>query len=107
MPKSKKKSKAKSKKAVSKPKKVSRSTPKSAPTGSKSAIVAELLGRPSGASVTELVAKTGWQPHTCRAKISILRKGGQKIEKSKNKNGELVYRKVSGRTDQTAPTSKR
>ncbi|MBX3521593.1 MAG: DUF3489 domain-containing protein [Xanthobacteraceae bacterium] len=60
----------------------------------------ELLERTNGVSIAELVTKTGWQPHTCRAKISVLGKSIA-IEKSKNTNGDLVYRKVAG-SDQAA-----
>lgn len=104
----KKKTKAKAKKAKKTIKSKGRSTfkraLKPASNSSKSALVIELLERSSGASVTELAAKTGWQPHTCRAKISVLGKTVT-IEKSKNASGDLVYRKV-GSTGQTA-TSKR
>ena len=71
-------------------------TLKPASNGSKAAIVAELLGRVNGASLEELIAKTGWQPHTCRAKISVLRKAGHKIEKSRSADGVLFYRVVGG-----------
>lgn len=103
MPKRQKKAKAKkSKKPATKHRK--RSSPQAAlkppSTGSKAAVVIELLERSSGASIVELAAKTGWQPHTCRAKISILGKSIV-IEKSKNADGDLVYRKVVG-SDQTA-----
>ncbi|MCW5673950.1 MAG: DUF3489 domain-containing protein [Xanthobacteraceae bacterium] len=107
MPKKQKKAKAKkskkSKKSTTKRK--IRSSPQSAlkpsSTGSKAAIVTELLERPSGASITELTTRTGWQPHTCRAKISVLG-NSIKIEKSKNTDGTLVYRKVSGSQASTA-----
>ena len=106
MPKKKQKTKA------NKPRKVIKSTGrttskralKPASNNSKSALVIELLERSCGVSVTELAANTGWQPHTCRAKISVLGKT-LAIEKSKNASGDLVYRKV-GSTAQAA-TSKR
>jgi Fic family protein len=105
MPKKKKKAKAKK----SKPAKfignsARKRALKPASNRSKSALVIELLERSGGVSVTELASKTGWQPHTCRAKISVLGKSVA-IEKSKNKSGDLVYRKV-GSTAQAA-TSKR
>jgi hypothetical protein len=103
MPKQKKKSKAKKSKKKTK-RSASQTSLKPASTNSKAAFVIELLERSGGVSITELASKIGWQPHTCRAKISILGKT-IRIEKSKNTNGELVYRKVGG--GQTASKSKR
>ena len=42
-------------------------------------IVLALLTRPEGASTAELMAATGWQPHTVRAALSTLRKDGEVI----------------------------
>lgn len=53
-----------------------------------------LLKRPQGASIEELSKATGWLPHSCRAKISGLRKAGFKIEKSKSAARKLTYRIV-------------
>lgn len=118
MPKSRKKPKtkaAKSKKtkrsnnSVAKQRKQRALQPTLKPTsnGSKAAIVAELLGRPNGVSLSELIAKTGWQPHTCRAKISVLRKAGHKIEKSKNADGVLSYRMIGSGAEPATAKSKR
>lgn len=109
MPKPKKKSKQKSAKAkkpkkfVAKQQKPNRLQEKLKPAsgGSKAATVIELLESSGGASIAELAAKTGWQPHTCRAKISVLGKS-MKIVKSKNTDGELVYRKLGGAQPATA-----
>jgi hypothetical protein len=49
---------------------------------SKIAAVTALLGRAEGASLDELVAATGWLPHTMRAALTGLRKKGQSIERS-------------------------
>ena len=43
--------------------------------GSKRDKVIGMLRRPNGASVAELIAATGWLPHTTRAALSGLRKG--------------------------------
>lgn len=39
--------------------------------GAKFGQVVLLLRRPGGASMTEVVAATGWQPHSARARISV------------------------------------
>jgi hypothetical protein len=49
----------------------------------KSTLVVELLQRPEGASLNELVAATGWLPHTTRAALTGLRKKGHAIAKDK------------------------
>ncbi len=50
---------------------------------SKIAIVTRLLQREHGANLNELVAATGWQPHTTRAVLTGLRKKGHAISKDK------------------------
>ena len=45
-------------------------------------IVLDLLHRPDGASTAELMAATGWQPHTVRAALSTLRKDGEVITRT-------------------------
>ena len=48
--------------------------------GSKAALVHELLQRPEGATLQEITAATGWQPHSVRGFISAgLRKRGVKV----------------------------
>jgi hypothetical protein len=49
--------------------------------GSKQAMVLELLARPDGASLHEVVTATGWLSHTARAVLSGLRKRGHGIER--------------------------
>ena len=49
----------------------------------KSSIVVDLLQRPEGATLTELVEATGWLPHTTRAALTGLRKKGHVVEKTK------------------------
>lgn len=48
-------------------------------SGSKQALVVELIGRADGATLDELVAATGWLPHTTRAAITGLRKRGHAV----------------------------
>jgi len=45
----------------------------------KAAEVLALLSRAEGASLAELVAATGWQPHTTRAALTRLRQAGHSI----------------------------
>ena len=48
---------------------------------SKISLVANLLRRADGATLAELVAATGWLPHTTRAALTGLRKKGHGIER--------------------------
>lgn len=50
---------------------------------SKTATVIAMLQRADGASLGDLVAATGWLPHTTRAALTGLRKKGHVIEKTK------------------------
>ena len=50
---------------------------------SKSATVIALLSRDAGATTPELIAATGWLPHTMRAALTGLRKKGHVIERTK------------------------
>ena len=61
-------------------------TTQSAPkpeTGAKTTTVIALLEREQGATLAELIAATGWLPHTTRAALTGLRKKGHVIERSK------------------------
>ena len=49
----------------------------------KSSAVLALLQRDRGATLSDLVEATGWQPHTTRAKLTGLRKKGHPIERRK------------------------
>jgi hypothetical protein len=60
--------------------------------GTKQAPVLELLGRGEGASLGELVAATGWLPHTTRAVLSRLRSAGQPLGKTERPDGATAYR---------------
>ena len=50
---------------------------------SKIALVTRLLERIEGASLDEMVAATGWLPHTTRAALTGLKKKGHAIRKAK------------------------
>ncbi len=49
----------------------------------KSEQVIALLKRKNGATLEDLVAATGWLPHTARAAMTGLKKKGHTIERSK------------------------
>jgi hypothetical protein len=62
--------------------------------GSKSAQVIELLRRPEGATLAEIMEATGWQAHSVRGFISgsLTKKMGLKVESTKDESGERRYR---------------
>ena len=67
--------------------------PAPSPT-TKSAAVIALLQRADGATLPELIAATGWLPHTTRAVLTGLRKKGHVLDKSK-RDGATCYRIAS------------
>jgi hypothetical protein len=60
----------------------------------KQAIVIGLLRRQEGASLADLVAATGWLPHTTRAALTRLRQAGHGLTKTTSETG-AVYRIAS------------
>ena len=58
----------------------------------KRAVLIGMLERPNGASVAELGQRLGWLPHTVRAAITGLRHGGREVTRSKDAEGQSVYR---------------
>lgn len=61
--------------------------------GSKKAIVLDMLRRPKGATLADLMSATGWQAHSIRGFISIAaKKHSIKIESAKNEAGDRVYK---------------
>lgn len=54
-----------------------------APEVTKRVRMIALLERNGGASLDDMVAATGWQPHTTRAALTGLRKSGKIIESEK------------------------
>lgn len=60
--------------------------------GSKLAEVMALLARDTGASVEDLMAATGWLPHTTRAALTGLRKRGFTILREQRDGKGSVYR---------------
>ena len=57
---------------------------------SKIGMVANLLRRKGGATLAELIAATGWLPHTTRAALTGLRKKGYGIERG-TRDGVTTY----------------
>lgn len=53
------------------------------PSNTKTAAVLALLARGSGASIDQLVAATGWLPHSTRAALTGLRKKGHAVTRFK------------------------
>ena len=64
------------------------------PTRSKASIVKSMLTKAPGATIADMNAATGWQPHSCRAFLTGLRKKGKVIERTKRKDGASCYRIV-------------
>ena len=60
---------------------------------SKISLVLDLLRRPTGVGMDELVAVTGWLPHTTRAALTGLRKKGNALT-SEKVEGARRYRVV-------------
>lgn len=51
-----------------------------------------LLQRPEGATLAQLVAATGWLPHTTRAALTCLKKKGHAVTSNKVSGEDRVYR---------------
>lgn len=65
------------------------SQPKTLRVGSKGAALLSLLQRPEGASLDEMIERTGWQGHTVRAAMTGLRKKGHVISKRTSGNSTV------------------
>ena len=79
-------------------------TPRKAKTparrsGTKQAILIELLKRPKGATIEQMTAKTGWQAHSVRGAISgsLKKKLGLVVISEKPENGPRRYRIQAGK----------
>ena len=62
--------------------------------GSKKAEVLELMRRPKGATLAEIVKATGWQAHTVRGFVSgtLIKKQGLKVESFRSDDQQRTYR---------------
>jgi hypothetical protein len=59
---------------------------------SKGAKILELISRPKGASLPEIMKAMGWLPHSVRGFLSTAaKKHGLKIESTKTEAGDRVY----------------
>ncbi|MEH3098712.1 DUF3489 domain-containing protein [Sphingomonas adhaesiva] len=65
--------------------------PAPAPRTTKTDTVLSLLQRDDGATLADLIAATGWLPHTTRAALTGLRHKGHQIERFKH-DGVKTYR---------------
>lgn len=63
------------------------------PRITKAVQIRAMLEAPGGASLTSLMSATGWQAHTVRAALSVLRKRGNDLAREK-RDGDTVYRIV-------------
>ncbi|WP_022685345.1 DUF3489 domain-containing protein [Sphingomonas phyllosphaerae] len=68
--------------------------PTTEPRPRKISAVLVLLSRTNGVTLPELIAATGWLPHTTRAALTGLRKKGHEITRSK-RDGATCYRIVA------------
>lgn len=59
---------------------------------SKADLVLGMLQRPEGATIDQLIAATGWLPHTTRAALTGLKKKGHVVTSEKVDGGARVYR---------------
>ena len=60
--------------------------------GSKTAKILDLVKRPGGATLKELLKATSWQPHSIRGFLSVLGKNkAVAVESTKSPDGERTY----------------
>jgi hypothetical protein len=61
--------------------------------GTKAAKVLDLLKRPNGATLQEIMKSTGWQPHSVRGFLSgaVGKKMGLTVVSTKGEDGERTY----------------
>jgi Protein of unknown function (DUF3489) len=84
------KKEAKAEKKAAKPTRaLEASTPRAESKGAK---ILELIGRPKGANLAEIMKATDWQAHSVRGFLSTAaKKHGLKIESTKTEAGDRVY----------------
>ena len=61
---------------------------------SKEAMLIDMLRRPEGATIAQIMAATGWQAHTCRGAFAgaLKKKRGLTVTSEKRERGERIYR---------------
>ena len=67
----------------------------------KKQIVIDQLGTPAGVTIADLQTLTGWQPHTIRATLSMLRKAGMAVTSERVEDGPTRYRIIAAPLDKT------
>jgi hypothetical protein len=72
--------------------------------GTKPAVILARVARPEGATIDDLTKATGWMPHSVRAAISGLRKGGLRISRTVDDRGTVYRLDASFRLDALVPT---
>ncbi|HYN64858.1 MAG TPA: DUF3489 domain-containing protein, partial [Candidatus Limnocylindrales bacterium] len=62
--------------------------------GSKQALLVDMLKRPEGTTIAQIVEATGWRPHTVRGAFAgaLKKKLGLSVTSEKVEGGERVYR---------------
>ena len=82
--------------------------PKASRVGTKQDALIAMLRRPDGASIDEIIAATGWQPHTVRGAISgaLKKKLGLAVASDKVEGRGRVYRLPNDRHS-TSPAGRR
>ncbi|MDD3028826.1 MAG: DUF3489 domain-containing protein [Alphaproteobacteria bacterium] len=67
------------------------------PKETKLATIIRLLSRPEGATLSDIIEATSWQPHTVRAALSYAlgKKRGYQIVSDKPQGGQRIY-KIAG-----------
>ncbi len=60
------------------------------PRQTKAALLRAMLEAPGGASLTHIMAETGWQAHTVRAALTGLRKAGLHLVR-RREGGDTIY----------------
>ncbi|PWB92083.1 hypothetical protein C5688_00015 [Methylocystis sp. MitZ-2018] len=61
-------------------------------TGSKQALIVDMLSKEQGVTIDALIKATGWLPHTTRAALTGLRKRGFAVERIPRAPGASLYR---------------
>ncbi len=66
-------------------------SPEPGPSKKVDLILAALRSR-SGATISDLAAITGWQPHSIRAALTRLRQQGYAVDRTLNRSGNSRYK---------------
>ena len=73
-----------------------RSAKSTKPRRTKSTAILALLSRKTGARMSDLESATGWQPHSIRAALTVLRRQGHTVVRETNARGVARYRVDAG-----------